>query len=238
MSPRSARILRSVIVTLITAAVTVGCGSGAENPSGTSTSRATAITTTTAAVAITTASPEVDPAIAEAALENYARQLGSDVIYSPVATVAGGAVAVVTYGSPERADVVRFDGESWQFVTSFLTPIGAVVATGVQGPETCEYLCIETANLTGSTNFLVPLAGADHRQLVVVEVADDATSARVVPFDQAGELLGAVVGGVVDGQTVTSSENDCVPSCAEGTSTYTPWSYDPTSEMFRPDLGD
>lgn len=232
-------LLSAMAVLLLTAALTAGCGSGAGNSSETSASQAPVASTTTSPVApATSAAPVDDLGETEAALEEFARQAGSDVIYSPVVSVPGGKVGVVTYGSPEQAEVLRYEDNSWQRITILMMPIGAVVATGIQGPETCDFLCIETAALTGSTNFLLTLPGADHVELVVLEVADDARSARVVPFDQAGELLASAVDGVVSGQTITSSENNCIPNCAEGTSTYTPWSYDPTSEMFRPALGE
>lgn len=234
MSPRNELVLRSVIAVLLMAAVAVGCGSGGEDSSGTS---ATATTSTTTA-ATTTPAPDIDLASAEAALESFARETGSDAIYSPIAVGPGGGVAAVAYGSPERVDVVRFETDTWLLITTLEMPLGAVVATGVQGPDTCETQCIETVSLTGSTNFVVTLLAATSIAAAVLEVADDATSARVVPFGQGGDLYASVRGGFVDGQTIISSENDCTPNCVEGTSTETPWSYDPTSEMFRPDLGD
>lgn len=228
-----ARRVRLFVIVMVLAIAVAACGPGSGNATtGTSTIETAVNTSTTASTA------PLDLGAAEAALVDLARQSGTDVIYSPVASVPGGSVAVITYGSPERVDVVRFEDNAWQPITTLSTPIGAVIATGIEGPQTCDVQCIEIASLTGLTNFLLTLPGADHVQLMVLEVADDARSARVVPFDDHGELLAGVRSGTVDGQTITSDDNNCIPSCAEGISTYTPWTYDPTAEMFRPAVGD
>ncbi|MCB1006973.1 MAG: hypothetical protein KDB35_22510 [Acidimicrobiales bacterium] len=165
---------------------------------------------------------------------------GEDAVYSAVTPLADGAVAAVTFGAIQQIDVVHFTEGAWEPITRFSMSGGNVDATnfGVVGPGNCAALCIEMSTLTGAPDFLVPIPGADQIQLAVVEVEQDATAARLVPFDRAGELQSAVPFATVTGDVVSSQENDCIPNCADGTLTTTPWVYDPTAQMFGPDLGD
>lgn len=195
---------------------------------------------TTTNPTVTTTDADVDLSSAEAELEALALGYGGDAVYSEVTPVDGGAVATVTFGAIQQIDVVRFIDGAWEPITRFTMAAGNVDATGfgVVGPGDCDALCIETNTMTGSTDFLVAIPGADQIQLAVIEVENDASAARLVPFDRAGDLQSSVPFATVTGETIDSQENDCIPSCAEGTLTTTPWVYDPTAQMFRPDLGD
>lgn len=218
--------------------VAAGCGSGTESAGPGSTRQSSPPTTISPS---TTGAPDaVDLSDASAALATLAGAYGEDAVYSAATPVAEGAVAAVTFGAIQQIEVVRFAEGIWEPITRFSMAAGNVDATnfGVVGPDDCGALCLDASTLTGSTDFLVPIPGADQIQLAVVEVEDDASAARLVPFDRAGDFQSSVPFATVTGDVISSQENDCIPSCAEGTLTTTPWVYDPTAQMFRPDLGD
>lgn len=176
---------------LFVALIVAGCGSVTDNSDSAPTGPTRASTTTLTG---TDTIPAGDLSGADAALASFAGGLGEDAVYSATTSVDGGAVAVVTFGAIQQIDVVRFVEGSWAPITRFSMSSGNVDATnfGVVGPGNCAALCIEMSALTGAPDFLVPVPGADQIQLAVVEVEQDATAARLVPFDRAGELQSAV----------------------------------------------
>ncbi|HTX45654.1 MAG TPA: hypothetical protein VMD48_05220, partial [Solirubrobacteraceae bacterium] len=144
------------------------------------------------------------------------------VFYSLNVTVSGGYVVA---DSHSIADVYRYIHGRWHRVGHIDFGKDSL-GSDTQAPP-------RSAALTGATDFVVSFEAAGAAPISVV--SDTGGHWHVVPFVAPGQAPeNAVEDGQVSGDTVISYTQNCIPSCATGTSTKTTWHYDAAAQAFEP----
>lgn len=165
-----------------------------------------------------TAVPTVDPADAWTTRQASA---GPNTVFSEVSR--DGVVPAALSATGRVLTVWSFRGERWVEDTPITLP--APVDTGTS---------IERADVTddGNDDFVVPMSDSSVGSVGSV-VSQHGGSWRLVPFREGtGGDVRAVADLQASGGQLSSTANDCLPTCVLGTTTDTTWAYDTSADVF------
>jgi hypothetical protein len=125
-----------------------------------------------------------------------------------------------------EVDVLSWSGTTW----------AATATLGLPYPwYSLARLPIQVGDVTGDgrADFLVRVDAADNQPGVVV--SDDGGPWRLVPLAISGTPAGDVYAGrdpSFEGGHLVTRYDDCVPDCAQGTTTTVTWAYDQATGRF------
>lgn len=146
-----------------------------------------------------------------------ASSVGEDGPDCPLAATATGSTSTTT-----SATVWLFTTGAWEPAVTVSLPV----------PVVPRHARITSGDLTGqgTHDFIVPLLGADAELDIVL--SDASGRWRPVPFRESGRTLSLVRFLRYSNGRLSSMENDCQPSCAEGTKRLVQWRYDADAGEF------
>lgn len=240
----------------------VACGSSVHPAVSTTTpqpSRAPAPRSATSSTAPTARSPGeataqlnallASQATKEAGAARAAGQTWNGYLHTPPVADGGGLVAVVAFSydpglKPLR--VLAFRDDHWSVTVAlppvpgqgFVTPQGAVMNSFWLANFPGATISVADVTKDGRPDFLIPLNAADNVPGAVVsqDGAPAIAGWRYVPYTPGSSSTQQYVfarDARFQGNTLSTTFNNCNPDCADGTTSTVTWAYQNESGTFR-----